>query len=129
MIVMFQMRHCFLHPYFLSTLQVGSWSELISVVLPVLWYLGPYIAYRPSATVKLVRLISVFFDEKAADSELASSTHTDGGLLSLSRKECLVGFMEAFVVLIAKLNVIEVGCMNGSTFNRHSASKNTSDCG
>uniref|UniRef100_A0A9J2PZ50 THO complex subunit 2 n=1 Tax=Ascaris lumbricoides TaxID=6252 RepID=A0A9J2PZ50_ASCLU len=57
---------------------VGSWSELISVVLPVLWYLGPYIAYRPSATVKLVRLISVFFDEKAADSELASSTHTDG---------------------------------------------------
>uniref|UniRef100_A0A915B9T2 THO complex subunit 2 n=4 Tax=Parascaris univalens TaxID=6257 RepID=A0A915B9T2_PARUN len=57
---------------------VGSWSELISVVLPVLWYLGPYIAYRPSATVKLVRLISVFFDEKAADNELANSTHADG---------------------------------------------------
>ncbi|KHN79043.1 THO complex subunit 2 [Toxocara canis] len=56
---------------------VGSWSELISVVLPVLWYLGPYIAYRPSATVKLVRLISVFFDEKAKDAELSNSTHTD----------------------------------------------------
>ncbi|VDK21815.1 unnamed protein product [Anisakis simplex] len=58
---------------------VGSWSELISVVLPVLWYLGPYIAYRASATVKLVRLISVFFEEKAKDTETSDSSHSESG--------------------------------------------------
>uniref|UniRef100_A0A158R5S7 THO complex subunit 2 n=1 Tax=Syphacia muris TaxID=451379 RepID=A0A158R5S7_9BILA len=43
---------------------VGSWSELISVVLPVLTYLGPYVAYRPNAATKLVRLLTVYFEEK-----------------------------------------------------------------
>ncbi|KAM3724364.1 THO complex subunit [Dirofilaria immitis] len=56
---------------------VGSWSELVSVVLPVLAYLGPHIAYRPKAAVKLVRLMAVFFEEREKDPTWAQIAHTD----------------------------------------------------
>uniref|UniRef100_A0A1I7W1H0 THO complex subunit 2 n=1 Tax=Loa loa TaxID=7209 RepID=A0A1I7W1H0_LOALO len=56
---------------------VGSWSELVSVVLPVLAYLGPHIAYRPKAAVKLVRLMALFFEEREKDPTWAQTTHTD----------------------------------------------------
>uniref|UniRef100_A0A0R3RSG9 THO complex subunit 2 n=1 Tax=Elaeophora elaphi TaxID=1147741 RepID=A0A0R3RSG9_9BILA len=56
---------------------VGSWSELISVVLPVLAYLGPHIAYRPKAAVKLVRLMALFFEEREKDPTWAQTAHTD----------------------------------------------------
>ncbi|CAG9532705.1 unnamed protein product [Cercopithifilaria johnstoni] len=56
---------------------VGSWSELVSVVLPVLAYLGPHIAYRPKAAVKLVRLMALFFEEREKDPTWAQTAHTD----------------------------------------------------
>uniref|UniRef100_A0A0N4UJS0 THO complex subunit 2 n=1 Tax=Dracunculus medinensis TaxID=318479 RepID=A0A0N4UJS0_DRAME len=56
---------------------VGSWSELASVILPVLYYVGPMIAYRPKAVVKLVRLMAVFFEEKTRDPDLIKLTHSD----------------------------------------------------
>ncbi|OZC06059.1 hypothetical protein X798_06958 [Onchocerca flexuosa] len=56
---------------------VGSWSELVSVVLPVLAYLGPHIAYRPKAAVKLVRLMAVFFEEREKDPTWGQTAHTD----------------------------------------------------
>lgn len=61
-------------------IQVGSWSELVSVVLPVLAYLGPHIAYRPKAAVKLVRLMALFFEEREKDPTWAQTAHTDSGL-------------------------------------------------
>ncbi|VDN03794.1 unnamed protein product [Thelazia callipaeda] len=56
---------------------VGSWSELVSVVLPVLAYLGPHIAYRPKAAVKLVRLMAVFFEEKEKEPTCDETVHVD----------------------------------------------------
>lgn len=67
--------------------KVGSWSELISVVLPVLTYLGPYVAHRPHAATKLVRLITVYFEEKQKDPELTQSTHTQNGCFHSVRRD------------------------------------------
>ncbi|VDO23544.1 unnamed protein product [Brugia timori] len=56
---------------------VGSWSELVSVVLPVLAYVGPHIAYRPKAAIKLVRLMALFFEEREKDPTWAQTFQND----------------------------------------------------
>jgi hypothetical protein len=49
--------------------QIGSWADLNSILVPVLNYLGPHIAYRPLVATKLVRLLAAFFVEKARQTD------------------------------------------------------------
>lgn len=45
-------------------LQIVSWDDIPSFLYPVLSYLGPYIASQHTVAVKLLRLLTKFFDEE-----------------------------------------------------------------
>ena len=45
-------------------LQIVSWDDIPSFLYPVLSYIGPYIASQHTVAVKLLRLLTKFFDEE-----------------------------------------------------------------
>uniref|UniRef100_A0A1I7X9F2 G_PROTEIN_RECEP_F1_2 domain-containing protein n=1 Tax=Heterorhabditis bacteriophora TaxID=37862 RepID=A0A1I7X9F2_HETBA len=47
-----------------SKYQVTCWTDVVGLA-SVLWYIGPRLAYRPKTTTKLLRLITVFYQENA----------------------------------------------------------------
>ena len=57
--------------------RVQNWEDLVEKIAPVLWYLGPRIGYNASTTTKLIRLITIFYEEKAKDPSTSDDKSTN----------------------------------------------------
>lgn len=91
-----------------SVEHVTKWEDFSILVVPLLNYLGPYITVRYEVAVKLIRLITIFYDENDAKNLPSFAIRKINFLF-------LVCFNFAFLVNNSMINICDGALVPGSS--------------